>query len=146
MKNSVKIPLNVIMKISEVPQDDIKTMHGERKAVYAVDDHGCYAKTTTKGWKAEEIVLNQVIDDFEEKAREAAFRVRNNETSPIEYFMHRNWMDSLTLAQAMGLYRWQVKRHFRPDNFKKLGDKILTEYARLFRVSVDALKNFPGEN
>ena len=134
------------MKISEVPQDDIKTMQGEKKAVYAVDDQGRYAQITTKGWEPEEIVLNQVIGEFEEKARGAASRVRNNQTSPIEYFMYKNWMDPLTLAQAMGLYRWQVKRHLKPGVFKKLDDTTLAEYARLFRVSVDALKNFPGED
>jgi hypothetical protein len=138
--------LDSIMKISEVPQDDIKTLHGEKKAVYAVDDKGHYTKTTTRGWKAEEIVLDQVIGDFKEKAEEALFRVRHNETSPIEYFMYKNWMDPLTLAQAMGLYRWQVKRHFKPGVFKKLDDKILVEYARLFRVSVDDLKHLHGED
>ncbi len=60
------------MKISEVPQDDIKTLHGMKKALYAVDDQGYYARTTTRGWEAEEVVLNQVIDDFDEKARETA--------------------------------------------------------------------------
>ena len=134
------------MKISEVPQDEIKTMRGEKKALYAVDDQGHYTRSTTSGWEVEEIVLNQVIDDFEEKARHAASRVRNNETSPIEYFMYKNWMDPLTLAQAMGLYHWQVKRHFKPDIFKKLDDRTLAEYAMLFRISVDALKNFPKED
>jgi hypothetical protein len=134
------------MKISEVPQDGIKTLHGEKKAVYAVDDHGLYTQTTTGGWKAEEIVLTQVIDNFEEKAGEAASRVRNNETSPIEYFMHKSWMDSRTLAQAMGLFHWQVKRHFKPRVFKKLSDTNLAEYARLFRVPVNVLKNFPRED
>ena len=54
-------------------------------------------------------------------------------------------MDPLTLAQAMGLYRWQVKRHFKPGVFKKLEDETLREYARIFRVSVDALRHFHGE-
>lgn len=133
------------MKISEVPQDEIKTMQGVKKALYAVDDQGHYTRATTSGWEAEEIVLNQVIDDFEEKTRQTASRVRNNETSPIEYFMYKKWMDPLTLAQVMGLYRWQVKRHFKPGVFKKLSDKTLTEYARIFGVPVDALKNFPKE-
>ncbi|MBA4423110.1 MAG: hypothetical protein C0390_08410 [Syntrophus sp. (in: bacteria)] len=133
------------MKISDVPQDEIKTLQGVKKALYAVDDQGNYTRATTSGWEAEEIVLHQIIDDFEEKARQAASRIRNNETSPIEYFMYKKWMDPLTLAQVMGLYRWQVKRHFKPGVFKKLGDKILTEYARIFGVSVDALKNFPKE-
>ncbi len=74
------------MKISEVPQDAIKTMAGEKKALYAVDHQGEYARTVTRGWEAEEIVLTQVIEDFEVKAKLAADRVRRGETSPIEYF------------------------------------------------------------
>jgi hypothetical protein len=86
-----------------------------------------------------------VINDFEEQARQAAVRVRHHETSPIEYFMLKRWMDPLTLAQAMGLYRWQVRRHFRPGVFEKLKDKTLMEYARIFRVSVDTVRHFHGE-
>lgn len=133
------------MKISEVPQDNIKTLSGLKKAVYAIDHEGCYTKTTTGGWEAEEVVLSQVISDFHEKAEETASRIRINETSPIEYFMYKNWMDAPTLAQAMGLYRWQVKRHFKPSVFRKLDDRTLAGYAALFRISVDALKNFPKE-
>jgi hypothetical protein len=134
------------MKISEIPQDNIKMMQGEKKALYAVDDQGNYTRSTTSGWEAEEVVLTQVIDDFKEKASAAALRVQKNETSPIEYFMYKKWMEPLTLAQVMGLYRWQVKRHFKPRVFKKLDDKTLNEYARIFGVSVDALKNFPEED
>ncbi len=133
------------MKISEVPQDAIKTMQGVKKALYAVDDRGEYTRTATRGWEAEEIVLTQVIDDFEQKARAAAARVKRGETSPIEYFMNKKWMDPLTLAQAMGLYRWQVKRHFKPGVFRKLDSATLAEYARLFGISVETLTNFSGE-
>lgn len=133
------------MKISEVPQDAIKTMQGVKKALYAVDERGEYTRTATRGWEAEEIVLIQVIDDFEEKAKAAASRVRRGETSPVEYFMNKKWMDPLTLAQAMGLYRWQVKRHFKPAVFKKLGHRTLAEYAHLFGVSAERLRNFSGE-
>ncbi len=136
---------DMTMKISEVPQDQIRALQGIKKALYAVDDQGNYTRAATSGWEAEEVVLTQVIGDFEEKAGEAALRVRNNETSPIEYFMYRKWMDPLTLAQVMGLYRWQVKRHFKPRVFKKLDDQTLNEYARIFGISVDALKNFTKE-
>jgi hypothetical protein len=134
------------MKISEIPQDHVKTMQGEKKALYALDDRGNYTRSTTSGWEAEEVVLTQVIDDFNEKAKEAALRVRKNETSPIEYYMYRRWMDPLTLAQAMGLYRWQVRRHFKPRVFKRLDDGMLNEYARIFGVSVDALNRFREED
>jgi len=133
------------MKISDVPQDEIITLRGEKKALYALDDQGRYTRAATSGWEAEEIVLHQVIDDFEQKARQAASRVRSNETSPIEYFMYKKWMDPLTLAQVMGLYRWQVKRHFRPGVFTKLSDKRLAEYARIFGIPVNALTNFTEE-
>jgi hypothetical protein len=134
------------MKISEVPQDDIKALQGEKKTLYVVDDRGHYTRSTTSGWEAEEVVLTQVIDDFKEKAGTAVLRVRKNETSPIEYFMYKKWMDPLTLAQVMGLYRWQVKRHFKPRVFRKLDDKTLNEYARIFGVSIEALKNFREED
>lgn len=134
------------MKISEVPQDDIKTLNGLKKALYALDEQGGYTKTATRGWEVEEVVLDQVIGDFNEKAGKAAVRVRSGEASPIEYFMYRNWMDAPTLAQAMGLFRWQVKRHFKPSIFKKIDDRTLAEYAALFRISVDVLKNFRGED
>jgi hypothetical protein len=134
------------MKVSEIPQDDVKAMQGEKKALYALDDQGRYTRSSTSGWEAEEVVLNQVIDDFEEKAREAAHRVKEKDTSPIEYFMYKRWMDPLTLAQVMGLYRWQVMRHFKPRVFKRLDDRTLGEYARIFGISIDALKNFPEED
>ncbi len=133
------------MKISEVPQDDVKTMQGIKKALYAVDERGEYTRTATQGWEVEEIVLTQVVDDFEVKAGAAAGRVKSGETSPIEYFMNKKWMDPLTLAQAMGLYRWQVRRHFKPAVFKKLDNRTLAEYARLFGVPVETLMNFSGE-
>lgn len=138
-------PSVVDMKIFEVPQDDIKTLQGVKKALYALDDQGRYTRAATSGWEAEEIVLTQVIEDFEEKARQTLLRVRKNETSPIEYFMYKKWMDPLTLAQVVGLYRWQVKRHFKPAVFKKLDNRTLTEYARIFGISVDALKDVPEE-
>ena len=134
------------MKLSEVPQDDVRTLQGERKALYALDDQGHYIQTTTKGWEVEEIVLHEVIDDFEEKARDVALRVRQRETSPVEYFMFKRWMDPLTLARAIGLYRWQVRRHFRPAVFRKLKKETLREYARIFRVSIETLQNFQGED
>jgi DNA-binding CsgD family transcriptional regulator len=59
--------------------------------------------------------------------------------------MYKSWLDPLTLAQAMGLSRWQVKRHLKPGVFKKLDNDTLAEYARIFRISIDTLRNFPGE-
>lgn len=145
MKTVAFQPSGAAMKLSEVPQDDIKTLDGVKKALYALDEQGRYTRAATSGWEAEETVLSQVIADFAAKAASALQRVKSSETSPIEYFMYKRWMDPLTLAQSMGLFRWQVRRHFNPSVFRKLDERILAEYARLFGITLEALKRFPRE-
>jgi len=134
------------MRINEIPQDHTKTLSGETKALYVLNDDGRYTTSRTTGWEVEEIVLTQVIEDFQIRAAETRNRVLAGQTSPIEYFMYRNWMDPLTLAQAMGLYRWQVKRHFRPRVFARLSEALLKEYAHLFRIDVQELKSIKEDD
>ena len=56
------------MKISEVPQDDVKTMQGEKKALYAVDERGDIPRPPPGAGRWRRSSFTQVIDDFEEKA------------------------------------------------------------------------------
>jgi hypothetical protein len=130
------------MKIKEIPQDSIKTLGGEKKALYALDENGRYTTATTTGWEVEEIVLLDALADYDRKAEEARQRVLKNRTSPIEYFMYIRRMDLTTLALAMGLFKWQVKRHLKPENFRKLHEPVLQQYADLFRISIRALLHF----
>ena len=130
------------MKIKEVPQDDNATFKGYgTKAVYAVDENGQYTRISTSGWEVEEVVLRDVVNDFEKLAREAKTRVVKGETSPIEYFMNKYFMDVPALAASMGLTRWRVKRHLNPRVFNKLNAKLLQRYADFFQVDIDTLKN-----
>ena len=130
------------MKIKEIPQDNIKTLGGEKKALYALDENGHYTTATTTGWEVEEIVLLDALADYDRKAEEARQRVLKNRTSPIEYFMYIRHMDLTTLAQAMGLFKWQVKRHLKPEIFRKLHEPVLQQYADLFRIPIRALLHF----
>lgn len=131
------------MKIKEVPQDDIKTFKGfGTKAIYAVDENGQYARIPTNGWEMEEVVLRDVVDDFAKLTEESKSRVIKGQTSPIEYYMNKYFMDLPALAAGMGLVKWRVKRHFSPSVFSKLNDKMLQRYADFFNVDVVDLKNF----
>ncbi len=131
------------MKIKEVPQDNIKTFKGfGTKAMYAVDENGQYTRTPTSGWEVEEVVLRDVVDDFAKLAEEAKSRAIKGETSPIEYFMNKYFMDLPALAAGMGLTQWRVKRHFNPKVFNKLNNEMLQKYADFFNLDVEELKNF----
>ena len=130
------------MKVKEIPQDDTKTLKGfGTKALYAVDENGQYTKIPTSGWEVEEVVLRDVIDDFAKLAGQAKARVLRGETSPIEYYMNKFYMDLPALAKGMGLAKWRVKRHFNPNVFNKLNRKMLQEYADFFNTDIDTLKN-----
>ena len=43
-----------------------------------------------------------------------------------------------------GFCKWQVKRHLKPEVFRKLSDKKLKKYADVFEVSVEELKTMKG--
>jgi hypothetical protein len=134
------------MKVNEIPQDNIKTLGSLKKAVYALDENGRYQRAPTTGWEVEEIVLLDALADYDRKAEEARQKVLDRQSSPIAYFMYMRRMDTVTLAQAMGLFRWQVKRHMKPHIFRKLDAARLQQYADLFRIPVEALTRFEEEN
>jgi len=96
------------MKIHETPQDNIKTLGGFKKALYALDEQGRYRTCATSGWEVEEIVLLDALEDYRRKAEAARAQALESKVSPIAYFMHRRCMDPITLAQAMGLQRVRV--------------------------------------
>lgn len=133
------------MKVNEIPQDNIRTLAGEKKLLYALDEEGRYTGATTTGWEVEETVLIDALEDYDRKAEEARQRVLKKQSSPIEYFMYMRRMDLTTLAQAMGLFRWQVKRHLKPGVFRRLDPALLQQYADLFRVPLPALTRFEQE-
>lgn len=65
--------------------------------------------------------------------------------SPIVYYMELRKMDPQILASYVGLWKWRVKRHFKPNVFSTLNDKILQKYAEAFDISIDDLKHFKAD-
>ena len=106
-----------------------------------MDENGQYTRTPTSGWEVEEVVLRDVVDDFAKSAEHAKTKVFKGESSPIDYYMNKNFMDLPALARGMGLAKWRVKRHFNPNAFNKLNQKILQKYADFFNIDVQTLIN-----
>lgn len=133
------------MKKKEVPQDESKLEKANIKdMVYAVDENGKYTTELSTGWEPKTIALDNAIKVIEERVAEARKRVLNNETSPIEYYMELHKMDLPILASYVGLWKWRVKRHFKPSVFRKLSLKTLKKYADVFEISIDDLKQLKG--
>lgn len=130
------------MKKKEVPQDASQLEKANIKdMVYAVDENGNYVTELSSGWTPKTIALDNAILEIEERVNDAKNRVLNNETSPIEYYMELHKMDLPILASYAGLWKWRVKRHFKPSIFKKLSNKTLQKYADIFEISIDELKH-----
>ena len=128
------------MKIEEVPQDDNPTFREySKKVMYAVDSNGRYRPVASSGWNVEEVVLKEVVDDFESRAQRALRRATRGDASPIEYFMYKKLLDMPSLARGVGMTRWRVRRHMKARIFRRLSPKVLQRYADLFQVDVATL-------
>jgi hypothetical protein len=135
------------MKKVEVPQDksNLESVKS-RELCYAVDENGQYTTEKSTGWAPKTIALDNAIEIINERTENAKQRVLNNTTSPIEYYMELHKMDLTILASYAGLWKWCVKRHFKPKVFNKLPHKMLQRYADVFDISIDQLKNISHEN
>jgi hypothetical protein len=50
-------------------------------------------------------------------------------------------MDISILSDYTGFWKWQIKRHLKPDVFNRLSDKKLQKYAEAFNIKVEDLKS-----
>ena len=49
-------------------------------------------------------------------------------------------MDLDLLSQTTGFWKWRVRRHFRPEIFAKLSQRVLERYAEATGVPVEKLR------
>lgn len=127
------------MRERDVPQEGNATLDGKRKAVYAVGEDGRLRIVESRGWAVEETVTRQALEDLERHAQAARARVIAGESSPLEYHMYRARMDLALLSQTTGLWRWRVRRHFRPGVFARLSPELLQRYADALGMTPDQL-------
>jgi len=134
------------MKKEQVPQDEGNLSKSNMKElIYATDEKGNYTTALSTGWEPKTIALTNSIEEINERVAAAKKQVKNGEVSPIVYFMEFHKMDPVILSSYVGMWKWRVKRHFRPKIFARLSDKILQKYADTFAISIEELKNFKAE-
>lgn len=126
-----------------MPQEGNATLGGHRKLVYARGADGRMKTVTSRGWAVEELVTRQAVDAFERLAAQARREAENGAASPLRYHMYRARMDETLLAQATGLWRWQVRRHLRQPRIDQLRPSVQQRYAQALGLSVHALQALP---
>ena len=128
------------MKSKDVPQDDANMMQGKfREPVYSLDKDGNYTTVKSVGWNPKNEVMQEAWDVANEKIEDVKQKVIVGKLSPIAYYIEKNLMDVSLLANYMGLWRWTVKKHLKPKNFKKLSDEVLEKYAEVFDITKEEL-------
>ena len=129
------------MKKEDVPQDLSSLGKITKEVCYATDSSGKYTKELSRGWEVKITALDAAWSDIENRMTAAKEKVKKGEASPLLFFMERALMDISILAGYTGFWKWQIKRHLRPDVFIKLTDKKLQRYADVFNVSIADLKS-----
>ncbi|KFC24717.1 hypothetical protein [Chryseobacterium sp. FH1] len=133
------------MKKQDIPQDQSNLQSANMtEMLYVTDENNNYTTAQSIGWEAKKAALDESMELINERIEEAKQNVANNIVSPIIYFMELNKMDLQVLAAYVGKWQWTVKRHAKPNIFKKLSESTLKKYADTFGISVDELKNFNG--
>jgi len=132
------------MKKENLPQDKSALETLTRELCYVKNEDGKYTTGLSTGWDVKKDALDNAWDDINERVRNAAELVRNGEMSPIYYFMEKNLMDLTLVASYTGFWKITIKRHFKPEVFKKLNEKKLNNYAKAFGISIIELVNFKG--
>jgi len=112
-----------------------------RELFYSYDADGKFEKNVGFHGESDRVTLQQAWDLFSDRIEEARQKVKAGIASPILYYMEKTLVTPLDLSMHAGINVWRVKRHLKPNVFKKLSDKTLDKYAGAFNISVDQLKN-----
>jgi len=134
------------MKKEDLPQDESNLKDFTREIHYVKNAEGTYEQALSTGWEVKSDALDEAWEEVDRRVALAIKAFQAGESSPIRYYMEKNLMDVSTLAGYTGFWSLCVKRHLKPNSFSRLNDKKLGKYAKAFRITIDELKNFNGND
>ena len=134
------------MEQNKVPQDNIVTYANNKKAMYATDSSGEYDVVASSGWEIEEEATMQAVRELERLADEACQQVIKGERSSLYFHMYNCRMDLQVLSESTGLFKWRIKRHFKPSVFCHLSKTILDRYGNALGMTTEELCRLPEKS
>ena len=134
------------MKKEDIPQDESTLQAANMtEVVYVTDENDNYTTANSIGWEVKNWALEESLSLINERIQQAKEDVSKGLVSPIVYYMELNKMDFKVLKAYVNFWTWTIKRHMKPNIFKKLSNEKLQKYADAFGITVEELKNFDGK-
>jgi hypothetical protein len=130
------------MKKEQVPQD-IGLAGQMSEVAYALNEQGRYELVQSYGWEPKTVTLKQAWNVIIEEIEAVAKDVKAGKISPLAYHMTRNQMNTRLLAKYAAISRWRVKRHLKPEVFRRLKPSVLEKYGRVFNMTPEQLLRIP---
>ena len=112
---------------------------------YAQDEDGRYVLVPSAGWEAKTIANQRSWDMLNQITEDMLRQVRAGKLSPLAYHMATRHLDEGILAKYVGLAKWRVRRHLKPDVFRNLKPSIMQKYSDFFGLSPEELRQVPPE-
>jgi hypothetical protein len=132
------------MKVNEVPQEP--GLDFREKLLWARDEQGQYVTVRSVGWSVPNTSFAMYWAYVGRTLREARERIQRGERSPLYYWMRVHQLEVGTLADYVGMGRWRVKRHLKPQVFARLKPKVLARYAQALKTPVEQLQRVPEKD
>lgn len=132
------------MKKKDVPQDP--GLDIEQKLMYAEGEDGHYVGVQSSGWEVSNVSFSRYWAHVGRTLGEARARIQRGERSPLYYWMRVHQLTEGMLADYVGMWKWQVKRHLRPRVFSKLKPEVLARYAEALQTPVEQLQHVPTKD
>ena len=88
------------MKKINIPQEENSTLDGQQKVMYAPNDNGKFEKFNY-GSDVEEYATKLAVEEYELLMKKSLENIKNNISSPIEYFMY---LPKPSLFQESGMF------------------------------------------
>ena len=129
------------MKTEDVPQDLLYFKNNViRDVMYAVDENGHYTSVVSDGWSVKNEALSTVWEDIREQCEEIRRQVLAKEVSPLAYHIKKSLLDIGLLSAYAEIPKRKIRKHLQYNEFMKLDEHTLQQYADAMRITVNELK------
>jgi hypothetical protein len=130
------------MKKNEVPQEKSFLKGYTRDVYYAKNNDGNYETILSTGWNVKHEALECTWDEIKQRTSYILQEIKNGEKSPLAYYMELKLMNVSLLSSYTGFWKCSIRKHLKPNQFRKLPQGKLQKYAQAFNITVEELTNF----